>query len=219
MSVFQFLRDQSKEYQCHVQRRNKLEKAIAHQHQIQLTKRIPRQYKPKILNPVFNTTQLQREFETEYDTLFFHHLNKVMTQNQISVELEKGALQSIVTQTIRHISCLDKPKEEIHQLYQQFLQNNEIDPNNLPPELRNLIQKTVTSNRSTSSLQSNATPAPSTIQVKVTQPEKETSSCTLLPKNRKRKRSTQPPATKKSKQHILELGINETLLTVHNLST
>ena len=61
----------------------------------------PRQYKPKILNHYITAK--------EY-TLFFNHLEKVISQKQISAKLEKGALQSI---------AIRQMQKEIHQLYSE----------------------------------------------------------------------------------------------------
>lgn len=113
MEVFQFLEQQSKDYQNHVKTKIRLQHAIAYQDQIKLSRIIPRQYRPKILNPVSTAVSEKEEFEMEYSALFFKHLDKVMTQNQVSLELEKGALLSIIAQTVQHLSQLNKPQSEI----------------------------------------------------------------------------------------------------------
>ena len=208
MEICQFLEQQSKQYQSHLEKQNRLKTAIRYQHQIKTTKIIPRQYKPKILKPLSNSRQniLKHEFETEFNTLFLRHLEKVMTQNQVSLELENGALQSIIAQTIQHISQQDKPQGEIQKLCDQFLYINNITEDSLPVELRIKIQKSRTPAETTppsikpsktsvpASTPSSAPPSPIGTPKKTEQ------------KNRKRKCSTQPPPIKKSKQHFLDAG-------------
>lgn len=207
MDTSQFLEQQSKEYKYHLENRNKLENAIRYHHQIKTSRIIPRQFKPKVVNPVSRAISLQEEFEKQYSTLFFNHLDKVITQNQVSKELEEGALQAILTQTIQHISQLDKPVSEIQQLYHTFIQNNNIPKEKVPIELKSKIQISavevcnVTTTTSTCS-----TPTTSTTQsVAVTSAVPNTPSSVSWNKNRKRKGAPQPAAMKKSK-HFLGKG-------------
>ena len=139
MDTQQFLEQQSKEYRSHLESRNRLENAIRYQHQIKVSRMIPRQFKPKVLNPVSRAISLQEEFEKEYSILFFNHLEKVITQNQVSKELE-SVLQAIITHTIQHLSQLDKPIAEIQQLYYTFIHNNNIADENIPVDLKTKIQ-------------------------------------------------------------------------------
>ena len=206
MDTRQFLEQQSKEYKSHLENRNRLENAIKYHHQIRISRMIPRQFKPKVLNPVSRTVSLQEEFEKEYSTLFFNHLDKVITQNQVSKELEDGALQAIITQTIQHLSQLDKPLSEIQQLYHTFIQNNNIPEENVPIELKTKIQvptvevQNVTTVASTASISIASTSAAVTSTVSVSL------SSVSWNKNRKRKGAHQPAATKKSKHHFLAKG-------------
>ena len=100
----------------------------------------PRQFKPKVLNPVSRAISLQEKFEKEYGILFFNHLEKVITQNQVSKELEGSVLQAIITHTIQHLSQLDKPIAEIQQFYYTFIHNNNIPDENIPVDLKTKIQ-------------------------------------------------------------------------------
>ncbi|MCG8620912.1 MAG: hypothetical protein MJE68_02770 [Proteobacteria bacterium] len=100
----------------------------------------PRQFKPKVLNPVSRAISLQEKFEKEYGILFFNHLEKVITQNQVSKELEESVLQAIITHTMQHLSQLDKPIAEIQQFYYTFIHNNNIPDENIPVDLKTKIQ-------------------------------------------------------------------------------
>ena len=201
MDTQQFLEQQSKEYRSHLENRNRLENAIRYQHQIKISRMIPRQFKPKVLNPVSRAISLQKEFEKEYSILFFNHLEKVITQNQVSKELEEGVLQAIITHTIQHLSQLDKPIAEIQQLYYTFIHNNNIPDENIPVDLKTKIQissaeihntTTTTSAASTYGAVASTVPVPPP--------------STPWNKNRKRKGAPQPAAIKKSKHHFLDKG-------------
>ena len=120
MDSLKYLEQRSKEYQNHLASRNKLEKAIKFHQQIKITREIPRQFKPKVLNPISRAISLQEEFNKEYNELFFKHLDKVITQNQVSREIEEGALRAIISQTAQELTQLDKPLEEVQHLYYTF---------------------------------------------------------------------------------------------------
>ena len=203
MDTSHFLEQQSKDYKSHLDNRNRLENAIRYHNQIKISLVIPRQFKPKVLNPVSRAISLQEEFEKDYSTLFFNHLDKVITQNQVSKELEEGALKAIIAHTIQHLSQLDKPLSEIQQLYHTFIHNNKIPKDNIPVELRTKIQTSTVEPQTVTTTASTAAAPPSVVL---------TSNIPVLPspmswnKNRKRKSAPQPAATKKSKQHFLDKG-------------
>ena len=206
MDIHQFLEQQSKEYKSHLENRNKLESAIKYHHQIKVSRMIPRQFKPKILNPVSRAVSLQEEFEKEYNTLFFNHLDKVITQNQVSKELEEGVLQAIINQTIQQLSQLDKPLSEIQQLYHAFIQNNNIPEENIPVELKTKIQISTVVTHNTAVPTTTVSIFTGTYMSAVT--ASNTPALSSIPRNirRKRKGVSQPAATKKSKHHFLDKG-------------
>ena len=88
-----FLCAQSIEYQRILSRITEIKSALEHQLTIQSFKTIPKQNQPqnhlKTSNPA-----LTEEFMSEYSHLFFRHLDKVITNNQIKVELHKAALNN-----------------------------------------------------------------------------------------------------------------------------
>lgn len=194
MDSCKYLEQQSKEYQKHLNNRNKLEKAIKFHQQIKITREIPRQFKPKILNPISRAISLQEEFNKEYNELFFKHLDKVITQNQVSREIEQGALEAIINQTARELAQLDKPLKEVQHLYYTFIQNNNISTENIPAEVKAKLQLSKKETERTVMSHDNM----------VTADTPEPSSST--PQNKKRKCTSQPKATKKQKHHFLEKG-------------
>lgn len=194
MDSLKYLEQRSKEYQNHLASRNKLEKAIKFHQQIKITREIPRQFKPKIPHPISRAISLQEEFNKEYDELFFKHLDKVITQNQVSREIEEGALQAIICQTAQELTQLDKPLEEVHHLYYTFIQNNSITEEKIPAEVKAKLQlsnkETEYTVTSSTNIVSPDTPIPSP----------------SASRNKKRKCASQPAATKKRKRHFLEKG-------------
>ena len=92
-----FLQTQSIEYQHHLSQLMELTTTVEHQLAIQSHKSIPKQYQPPHLKA--SDVSLTEEFTSEYRQLFFRHLEKVITSNQIKIELHKSTLTSIIIQT------------------------------------------------------------------------------------------------------------------------
>lgn len=135
MSVTTFLSSQSVEYQRHLSQVTTLTTTLTHQQNIQTYKTIPKRYRPTPLKA--SDPSLTQQFIQEYNELFFKHLEKVITNNQIKLELHKSALTSIIMQTELHISRLvSQPAHEKKALYDSFLLQNRIE-NRIPiPELQ-----------------------------------------------------------------------------------
>lgn len=213
MDTHQFLEQQSKEYKSHLENRARLENAIKYHHQIKVSQTIPRQFKPKVLNPVSRAISLHEEFEKEYSVLFFNHLDKVIIQNQVSKELEEGVLQAIIANTIQHLCQLDKPLAEIQHLYYTFIHNN-IPDENIPVELKAKIQVSSAEIQTATTTASAASTSGAASSIMSIPP-----SPMSWNKNRKRKGTPQPPATKKSKHHFLDRGHLVQQHRIHNFST
>ena len=137
---------------------------------------------------------------------FFNHLDKVITQNQVSKELEDGVLQAIITHTIQHLSQLDKPLSEIQQLYHTFIQNNNIPEENVPIELKTKIQVSTVEVQNVTTSASTALTSIASTSATVTSTLSLSPSSVSWNKNRKRKGAHQPAATKKRKHHFLAKG-------------
>ena len=63
---------------------------------------IPREYQPKQLKA--SSASLTEEFVKECNKMFFKHLQKVITNNQIELQLHTSALTSIIVQTEVYLS-------------------------------------------------------------------------------------------------------------------
>lgn len=80
-----FLQTQSLEYQRHASHATELRATLEQQLNMEMYKTIPREYQPKQLK--VNKTSLTEEFTKKYNQLFFKHLEKVITSNQIELQL------------------------------------------------------------------------------------------------------------------------------------
>ena len=138
MNATTFLSSQSAEYQHHLSLTNELTTTLNHQWSIQTYKSIPRRYQPTPLKA--SDPSLIEQFNKEYDELFFKYLKKVITNNEIKLELHKCTLTNIIVQTETHISKLPLPAEELQTLYNKFLTENHIE-NRIPiPELQKCFE-------------------------------------------------------------------------------
>ena len=130
-----FLEAQSVDYQQHLAQLKTLTTAIEHQLSIQAHKSIPKKYLPPHHLCTYDTS-LTEDFTSEYKQLFFKHLGKVITKNQIKAELHKAALTNIITQTELYLCKSTEKPEELAALRARFLKENNITDRNPIPELQ-----------------------------------------------------------------------------------
>jgi hypothetical protein len=135
-----FLQTQSTEYQHHLMQVKELTATLEHQLIIQSYKTIPKEYLPLTLKT--SNPSLTDEFNSQYSQLFFQHLQKVVTSNQIKAELHKATLTSIIVQTEAHLSKSSLPQEQLRALYTQFKLDNNIKDRIAIPELQTKLQVT-----------------------------------------------------------------------------
>ena len=104
-STESFLEEKYPEHQQHLATRNRIAKILQNQNNIKAYKMIPKQYCPPttLMTVPFNTT-LKDEFESQFQKLFFQHLDKVITHNTIALELENARIQELITCTEKQIS-------------------------------------------------------------------------------------------------------------------
>ena len=129
-----YVQAQTIEYQKHLTTTKDLESMIHHQQRLQDLRVIPNSYRPKLLQT--NNTSLTEEFNKQYESLFMEHLNKVLTSNIISLQLQKATLISIITQTEQHLSSSSLPQKEIKKMYCKFLSENNIHQHTPIPALQ-----------------------------------------------------------------------------------
>lgn len=123
----EMLQKNSSEYQQHLTTRNRIAKALEYQNNIMAFQTIPKCFLPSTTpQTVIPNPTLSTEFQTEYQQLFFRHLNKVITHNTITLELENARLNELVTRTEKQLSTLTAPSETITQLRHKFYTENNI---------------------------------------------------------------------------------------------
>ena len=177
-SVATFLEDQSKLYQSHCSKKERIQNVLNFQHNIRNYKTIPKQYMPSNFPEIpTGNPSLSIDFHQEYSTLFFEYLDKVITHNVISQELEESQLRNIISHTEKVLATAEVPPETTSQLYRKFVSENNIPLHRIEPALQLLL---------------NENPFPSFTQTP-DPPPKET------PKNRKRKRSYKKKKKKRQK--------------------
>ena len=70
---------------------------------------------------VQSNSMLMADFEQKYERLFFEHLDKVITRDNITLELTNAAIQNILAQTETYLASLQAAPQTVTQLYQTFL--------------------------------------------------------------------------------------------------
>ena len=103
---------------------------------------IPRVYRPKMMTTTQPNSTLTDEFKRKYERLFFDHLDKVITSDNITLELTNAAIQNILEQTETYLASLEASPQATTDLYDTFLTNNHItDRQPLP-----ILQRKLTTN-------------------------------------------------------------------------
>lgn len=175
----------SQEYKTHLAKVNKLEHTLKQQQSMMLHKSILKMYQPKVLMPVNPIASLSEDFNKEYRALFFKHLERVMTNNNIALEIKKACLTNILSQVDHYLSsCSDTP-DHITKLYDNFILENQIT-REVPDILKKVLPPGYTSPPATVDEASTSNP---TSQVSVSQHVRH---------NRKRKSTKKHPKANKA---------------------
>ena len=124
-------------YQLHLSKRDHAYKVLKTQQDMRIHKTIPKKYMPpKTLDVVDLNTTLITDYLSKCHDLFFEHLQAVITQNSITLELEEGRLREIVSFTDVHLAKLVLPSSDIARLHNQFITENNISTHVIHPSLR-----------------------------------------------------------------------------------
>ena len=116
----------SQEYKTHLTQVNRLEHTLKQQQTMMLHKSIPKMYQPKVLTSINPIASLTEDFNKEYRALFFKHLERVMTNNNIALEVKKARLTNILTQVDHYLSSCGETPNHIAKLYDNFIMENQI---------------------------------------------------------------------------------------------
>ena len=137
---------------------------------------------------------LTDEFTKKYEQLFFEHVERVITSDNISLELNKAAITSVLSQTETYLSSLSTPPQTLTEIYYNFLSENHVIDHTPLPVLQIKLQTHEVTN----------TPPHSNLSVPTTDMH-------VSPKqnkrpNRKRKQKQSHPRSEKKSKHFLSQG-------------
>lgn len=198
----------AEEYHSHLNQVKKLESAIEQQRKMMAYKTIPKAYRPQVLTPINHNKSIVEDFNKEFEKVFFQHLERVQTSNNITLEIEKGHLANILSQVDEYLSKLKIPPDHTARLYDNFIRQNHI-VREIPKQLAKIlptdhVNPSTTIDLNTPSLQNldedpTTTVNPSTYTSPTKQPNKS---------NRKRKKGNKHPAGRKAtkQDHFLSQG-------------
>lgn len=130
------LQQLSQELKLHQNKVRKLESTLRYQQAIHNGNNIPNRQSPRRLVTVSPANALHQEFEKSYKELYSSYLKKVISHNEVSLALEKGHVASILQQAEHYISNLNETPEKTTQLYETFLQDNNISNPDTSPMLK-----------------------------------------------------------------------------------
>ena len=102
---------------------------------------IPKQHRP---HPLYTATpdafKEKEKFNQQYETLFFEHLDRVILQNTIAIEIKQAKIQNILQTTEQALAESQDDPEIIQRQYKTFLLTNNITNHEMTPELQKKLQ-------------------------------------------------------------------------------
>lgn len=122
-----FLDEQTRELNKCKQQQKEIERNIRYHQNMKTYRTIPRKYKPSGVPTTMNPkTQLTDDFNQKYEELFFNHLDKILMNDSLTLELTKTRIDNILKQTETYLSSLKVSAQTLSTLYHQFLTVNHI---------------------------------------------------------------------------------------------
>lgn len=132
--------NQSRLFQEFTSTINQLEKTLQYQRKIKALRTIPKHYKPKLPHVAQpHTSKLKSSFDAKYEKLFFEHLDEVIVNNTISLNIHKARRNNVVDVTEAELAKADKPPETIKHLHAKFVATNKLDGHVINPLLQRKI--------------------------------------------------------------------------------
>ena len=143
------IRELSQEYSSHLSRTKKIEHTLEQQQKMMTYKTIPKMYRPQVLTTVNPIPSITESFNKEFETIFFKHLERVITNNELALEVEKAHLVSVLSQVDHHLTSHNLSPDQRAYIYSRFIQENHINrempkklKEALPPEFVNPQKET-----------------------------------------------------------------------------
>jgi signal recognition particle GTPase len=119
--------EQAKELNRCKQQQKEIERTIHYHQNMKTYRTIPRKFKPSNVPTTTNpSTQLTDDFNKKYEELFFNHLDKILMNDSLALEITKTRIDNILKQTETYLSSLQVPPQTLSTLYHQFLTANHI---------------------------------------------------------------------------------------------
>lgn len=143
MSVQEFLKHQAVQYKKHQQTTNITQTTLNHQYQLQTRGTIPKKHRPKpptIISTDHSKAQSTESFLSEYNKLFFKSLQDAISQNSITLELEKARCIDILNQTEKELCRASEPPTLLSEWYTSFLRQINCADHEISPELQRKFQ-------------------------------------------------------------------------------
>ena len=139
-----FLQKQKEAYLQHSSVVNKAQGVLTHQHQLQSYNSIPKRHHPKPPTVVdtFHQKKYIDKFEREYGKLYKESLQEAITQNTVTLELEKARCHEILQHTEKMLCLSPDPPSELKKIYTAFLQEINASTHVPCPELKKKLEDT-----------------------------------------------------------------------------
>ena len=181
----------SREYQTHRVQIQKIEHAIKQQEDMMRYRTIPKLYRPQVLTTVNSNEALVADFNKEYKDLFFKHLERVITNNNITLQIHKARVDNVLSQFDQYLCDLKTPPQHKRELYDSFIKDNRItEESETQLEIRKMLPRALigpTTSTTTASTPPCESPAPHHYQPK--------------PGKKRKTSKPHPKAKKVTKQH------------------
>jgi hypothetical protein len=125
------LQKQKATYLQHSSVVNRVQGVLTHQYQLQSYNSIPKRHRPKPPTVVdtFHQKRYVDKFEREYSKLYRESLQEAITQNTITLELEKARCHEILQHTEKMLCLSPDPPSELKKMYTAIRQRTRPLPN------------------------------------------------------------------------------------------
>ena len=177
----------SQEYSSHLSQAKKIEHTLEQQTKMMTHRTIPKMYRPQVLTTINPLPSITEDFNKEFETIFFKHLERIMTNNNMALEIKRAHLSSILSQVDHHLINHNQSPDQVAHLYSRFIQENHID-REIPRELKKVLPPKF---------------GESAINITVHQPSTSKNQTRL---NRKHSNARKHPKAKKCAKHFLSPG-------------
>lgn len=134
-----FIKQQSQLYQKYTTLNAEIEKQLKYQQAYKKFHTIPKHHCPQLLYTAPSSpthgSQLNSNFEDQYKTLFFQHLDRVITHNTIILEINKTRQENIILETKKVLTTNISNPITIKEIYETFLTQNNITNQGITPHV------------------------------------------------------------------------------------